>query len=248
MLLNDDFDALFAQSEGPVKKAHYKGKGRAWKKTEEDEDEDYVSPVKVRVPKHPKRHSGRRKSTRPSDASLVEDDPAEETELQQENEIVVLKPKQKAERKKPGPKPKAGKPKPGPKRKHHLSEEFVRDESDTEVEEQPSQIAEQPLSVVLPQTPMQKTPRPRGRPRKSQPQDSSQNTVQHSEGDGSVSLGNSAKAVQKAKSGTAGDSIGLSIDGAGNKSDGGDDSEIYQNWLSPLRQVRKRKSVGSDEE
>ncbi|KAF1973532.1 hypothetical protein BU23DRAFT_554157 [Bimuria novae-zelandiae CBS 107.79] len=166
---DEDDDELMIDVDEPQhsRKAHYKGKGRAWKKTSDDEDEDYKSPVKLK-PNQPKRKLGRRKSTQTTDgpAEVLETEELTEPQQQGEQEKVTVRPATQSSAQK------ANKKQRKPRRSNHLSEEFVRsDDSDTAAEdvEQPktkTEAVEKQAAVSA--SPMQKTPRKgRGRPRKS---------------------------------------------------------------------------------
>ncbi|KAL5383220.1 hypothetical protein PMIN03_011511 [Paraphaeosphaeria minitans] len=164
--VNDGGDELMLDSEEPQppRKTHYKGKGRAWKKTSDDEDQDYKSPVKVRS-SEPTRKTGRRKSTQTAeDPSEESASPAPAKQQRQEDQV----------NKKVDPVAQSFMPKPGkrprkPRKISHLSEEFVRDDSDTALEElKEPEIKTEPQKTQLIESasPVQKTPKKRGRPRK----------------------------------------------------------------------------------
>jgi hypothetical protein len=164
---HDDDDELMLESEEPrpPRKAHYKGKGRAWKKTSDDEDEDYRSPVKVKS-SQPTRKIGRRKSTQTAEDS-AEDPESEESEKQQRHEEQQVHKKAEPVVQRPTPQP--GKRPRKPRKISHLSEEFVKDDSDNALEERRAleAIAEpQKTQSINPTNPAQKTPKKRGRPRK----------------------------------------------------------------------------------
>lgn len=164
---NDDGGELMLDFDEPqpLRKAHYKGKGRAWKKTSDDEDQDYKSPVKVKS-SQPTRKLGRRRSTQ-----MVED-PTEEPESpapakqprQEEQANKKIEPVTKSPTPKPDKRPRK------PRKISHLSEEFVRDDSDTALDEhrEPEMKAEpEKTQSIDSASPAQKTPKKRGRPRKS---------------------------------------------------------------------------------
>jgi hypothetical protein len=126
-------------------KHHYKGKGRKWKKTQEDEDEDFKASVKPKLSKLPKRKLERRKSTQLSAASLRgyelgdEDEPQENRPSPRKLQLKLPPEVDAADADAAG----KAKQKRRPKRASHvLSEEFIRDDSDSEVEEQQHQSAE----------------------------------------------------------------------------------------------------------
>jgi len=155
----------------PPRKAHYKGKGRAWKKTSEDEDEDYVSPIKNRLSNQPKRQVGRRKSV---PTSYLQGEKEDDFELEEmSKDVSEQSPQEKIALpiRSPVQAQKVGNPKRKPRKTHSLSEEFVRDDSDTTPEGAPQLHAQtQPERVPEPAvaaTPKQKTPKKRGRPRKN---------------------------------------------------------------------------------
>jgi hypothetical protein len=164
---NDDDEELMLESEEPraQRKPHYKGKGRAWKKTSDDEDEDYRSPVKVK-PSQPTRKFGRRKSTQTAE-DLAEEPESEELAKQQQHEEQAHK---KVEPVAQSPTPKSGKRPRKPRKISHLSEEFVKDDSDAALEEHRELEAEaepERTQSITSISPAQKTPKKRGRPRKS---------------------------------------------------------------------------------
>ena len=174
---DDDDDELMLEPDepGPTPRAHYKGKGRAWKKTCDDEDEDYKSPVKGKQ-KQPKRQIGRRKSTQTTEQSndgFEDKEPIAEQQLGgQEQELVDPIVQSSAQ--------KASKKQRKPRRIHNLSEEFVRDDSDTaaeELRENNINLKHTKETTVLPRTPAQKTPKKRGRPRKSDPDSTLKSSV-----------------------------------------------------------------------
>ncbi|KAL1601720.1 hypothetical protein SLS60_006635 [Paraconiothyrium brasiliense] len=165
---DDDNDEQLVLEPGdpqPARKAHYKGKGRAWKKTSDDEDQDYKSPVKVKL-SQPTRKLGRRKSTQttesPAEAPRSEEHPQQLRQDEQEEMQVDPVPQDSVP--KPGKKPRK------PRKISHLSEEFVRDDSDTALDEQKGLVRkaepEKTQSIEF-TNPAQKTPKKRGRPRKS---------------------------------------------------------------------------------
>lgn len=165
---NDDEEAEKVDDEAmrdpeesqPPRKAHYKGKGRAWKKTSDDEDQDYKSPVKVKT-NQPTRKLGRRKS---SQTAPENEEPAIQ---QQEDE----KDKEQIDPAVQSPTPKGNKKTRKPRKISHLSEEFVRDDSDTAPEENKqskANIEPEKAQSLVPTTPAQVIPKKgRGRPRKS---------------------------------------------------------------------------------
>ncbi|KAJ4300703.1 hypothetical protein N0V90_002791 [Kalmusia sp. IMI 367209] len=158
----DEDDAMLDFEEPqPVKKAHYKGKGRAWKKTSEDEDEDFIAPAKNRAPNQPKRKLARRKSTQTQQVLAKELEHEVFEEQQQQDEIV----EEQIESTVHSPVQKGGKQKRKQRRVHHLSEEFVRDDSDTAPEEQ-QKLAMVKRPIIT--SPAKHAPKKgRGRPRKS---------------------------------------------------------------------------------
>lgn len=172
---NDDDELMLEPEEPqPARKAHYKGKGRAWKKTSDDEDQDYKSPVKVKLDQ-PTRKLGRRKSTQTietlADALGSEESPQQLRQDEEEEKQVDPVPQSPAA--KPGKKPRK------PRKISHLSEEFVRDDSDTAPDEHKGPARkvepEKTQSIGLVNL-AQKTPKKRGRPRKSnQPTPNSKN-------------------------------------------------------------------------
>ncbi|PVI07054.1 hypothetical protein DM02DRAFT_667179 [Periconia macrospinosa] len=243
----EETDVLAEQSDDLLPntgKAYYKGKGRAWRKTEEDEDEEFITKTKVKTPKQPKRVAGRRKSTQ--SVIHVQDEGEGEEAAQPSPEIVqnaspaVLSPSTKPPRKKPGPKPgskrsqnslgtiqkdqngslvlkapphsqgktpkpkkekvqeslvttpgsskKTGKQKSGPRKSQtlYLSEEFILNSSDTEMEEQPTE--ENGKELKIQRTPP-KPAKPRGRPRKSDQSILSKDTVDSDDDADSVDPG-----------------------------------------------------------
>ncbi|KAF2685501.1 hypothetical protein K458DRAFT_486395 [Lentithecium fluviatile CBS 122367] len=233
---------------GSGRKAHYKGKGRAWKKTSEDEDQDYVSPIKNKAGNQPKRKLGRRKSTAISEDLVREDD--DDDGMEEAEQEPVVKEVTKPVKKEPfvcSPAPKAEKAKRKPRRSHILSEEFVCDDSNSEVE-----IPQEEQKPPPPPTLVQKTPRPKGRPRKSDQTTSSKSTVTVEDDEeegfdaGSLSVKKATpKSEKKKKRGYSGLIEGFLEVG---RMDGvGDEEREGAEVVSPLRKPRKRKSGGEDE-
>lgn len=165
------FDAKESQ---PTRKAHYKGKGRAWKKTSDDEDEDYQSPAKVKS-SQPKKKLGQRKSNQTTQ-TLPEVE--ELTELQRQEEEDGEENLNNIESTSQNSLQKTGKRKQ--RRAHHLSEEFVQDEDDLDDTPEGFRLAGAKDKRIgndsFPATRLQKTPKKKGRRRKSdqefEPQDS----------------------------------------------------------------------------
>ncbi|CAI6338477.1 unnamed protein product [Periconia digitata] len=89
-------------------RAYYKGKGRAWRKTEEDEDEEFITKTKVDPP-NPAKRAGRRKSTQSAvyapDDSADREAPMATPAIAQNAPASISSPSSKPPRKKPGPKP-----------------------------------------------------------------------------------------------------------------------------------------------
>ncbi|OAG02574.1 uncharacterized protein CC84DRAFT_897957 [Paraphaeosphaeria sporulosa] len=169
---NYDGDELMLDPEElrPPRKAHYKGKGRAWKKTSDDEDQDYKSPVKVKS-SQPTRTIGRRKSTQTAeDPSEEPASPASTSSVPAKQQRQEAKVNKKFEPVTQSPTPNPGKRPRKPRKISHLSEEFVRDDFDTAPEEhKESEIKTEPQKTqsIESASPAQRTPKKRGRPRKS---------------------------------------------------------------------------------
>lgn len=131
-----DEDGILAEREDdlpPTGKRHYKGKGRAWKKTEEDEDEDFMTRTKIRTSKQPKR--SRRKSTQLTSIYAQDGDEGEgliaahpTPDAIQSASVAVASPSEKPPRRKPGPKP-------GSKRAQAASGDAQQDEGKGKVEQ-----------------------------------------------------------------------------------------------------------------
>jgi hypothetical protein len=243
MLIDDEDDSFDMQLEEPSYsggRAHYKGKGRAWKKTSEDEDQDYVSPVKIKGTNQPKRKLGRRKSTNISDDLVREVDELEEVEAPKVKEVVKEVKKEPVVR---NTTPKAEKPKRKPRKSQvHLSEEFVKDDSDTEAGDQ----QDQPPTLV---SPVHKTPKPKGRPRKSDQGASSKSTVMvNDDADSDALTPTQKKSTPKSQPRkTRGSIISMNNTPEGHRVSKNDEIEQDVTLLSPLRKPRKRKSGGSDD-
>lgn len=158
---DDEVTTGFGEPQ-PPKRAHYKGKGRAWKKTSDDEDEDYKSPAKEKS-MQPKRKFGRRKFSHtteiaPGAEELRKPDPQDNPKKE------CIEPTQ------PSPTQNANKKQRKPRKIHHLSEEFVVDddpEMAAEARTTESQEERGDENVVVSTNPAHKTPKKRGRPRKS---------------------------------------------------------------------------------
>lgn len=158
---DDEVPTGFGEPQ-PPKRAHYKGKGRAWKKTSDDEDEDYKSPAKEKS-MQPKRKFGRRKFSHtteiaPGAEELRKPDPQDNQKKE------CIEPTQ------PSPTQNANKKQRKPRKIHHLSEEFVVDEDpEMAVEARTTESQEErgDENVVVSTNPAHKTPKKRGRPRKS---------------------------------------------------------------------------------
>lgn len=179
----DDDDEVMGEFDEPqpLKKAHYKGKGRAWKKTSDDEDEDYKSPAKGKS-SQPKRKLGRRKSSQTS-ASVTGVEEIGKPNQHDGQEKEFIEPSQ------PSSTQKTDKKQRKPRKTHHLSEEYVKDEEDSEIApEDPRTIKSQDERAgenrVASVTPTKKTPKKKGRPRRPD-QDS---TPKHSSLTDSVTL------------------------------------------------------------
>ena len=245
MLLDPENDTIAVEAEESsyAGRRHYKGKGRAWKKTSEDEDEDYRSPIKIKGAQ-PKRKLARRKSA-PSENIVREDEDFEMEEESVAKEVVTEVKKEASVR---DTAPKAEKQKRKPRKSHTLSEEFVRDDSDTEFGEQQEQ-EQKPQSE---QKPVVTSPVHRILKLKMKSRDSVQSTppkattaVQDEDDFDTPSRKKTTPKSQPKKTRISINSRNGSPEGRGLDENG----EVEQDaaLLSPLRKPRKRKSTGSDE-
>lgn len=172
-MLVDDSDGdevvLNLEERRIPRKPHYKGKGRAWKKTSDDEDDDYRSPNRSQ-PSQPKKKLGRSKSIQKADLTTEVPEHEESVKSHRENE-------QELEQFHPATQTSmqlASKKQRKPRRSHHLSEEFVREDSDAtpgETKETETKMSLEKRQAIASANPVQKTPKSksRGRPRKSNP-------------------------------------------------------------------------------
>lgn len=229
-LLDEEEDTIAVRQERPPQtsaKRHYKGKGRAWKKAEEDEDQDYKSPVKTKGSNAPKRKTKPRKSIQRSD-SYVGDEVVSGAEEPLE-EPAVESPAQHA------PKPKGRRP----RKSHHLSEEFVRDDSDSDMEE--PQEEQQPIVAPI----VQKTPKPKGRVTKTYPSIASKGSIDSDEEEEEYTPGYKKLTPKGKPRKTRGSIISLG-ETPEDKMGDIEFQENEQDMVTPLRKMRKRQSLGSD--
>jgi hypothetical protein len=246
MLLDHENGTIAVEAEEPTysgRRAHYKGKGRAWKKTSEDEDEDYRSPLKVKGMNQPKRKLGRRKSVPISENTIPGGD---ELNMEEEHAAIEVVAEVKKEAGVRGTGSKVEKQKRKPRKSHTLSEEFVRDDSDSEIVEQNEQNP-QPEQKPAIASPAHKILKLKIRNRKSDESPPSKGTTaidDHSE-HSTPSGKKTTPTSQPKKMRVSIVSRNSSPEGHGAAENGEMEQDVA--LLSPLRKPRKRKSAGSDE-
>jgi hypothetical protein len=229
------------------RKAHYKGKGRAWKKTSEDEDEDFKSPVKIKVAQ-PKRQLARRKSA-PMSLNVVQDEDDLDVEMEPATKPAIKTKSGPGIRGRPPnvrkSLSKAEKPKRKLKKSSTLSEEFVREDSDTEMEDERDQEDQQEQTPVI-ASPVHRILKLKMRKGSFDRLTPSKDTsiINEDEDSGSPSRKKSTPKSQSRKTRLSIVSRKSSVENIVTDENG--DVEYDVKLLSPLQKPRKRKSVGSD--
>lgn len=190
---NGDEEIDLEPEDRHPRRAHYKGKGRAWKKTSDDEDGDFKAPIKIKTPTQPKRQTARRKSAQMNQAPVLESelDKAEERNTKDDKKDEQAESSTQNNAQSSGKKPRK------PRRSNHLSEEFVRDDSDTALEEPPKPASAKKTAAA---NSSKSTPKKKGRPRKSDQASASKEPVKREPNDkpsASGSAGSSKKETPK---------------------------------------------------
>lgn len=150
---------MLEETPQPPRKAR---KGRAWRKNSDEEDQDYKSPAKIKS-SQPTRKVDRRKSNQDAE-DMMEEPESPEKQRQGDRANKGVEPATQSPTSKAGKKPRK------PRKISHLSEEFVKDDSDTameELQEPKSKVEPEKTQAIAMTNPAQKTPKKKGRPRKS---------------------------------------------------------------------------------
>lgn len=240
---SDDIDSETAALDDEVpsqsgRRTHYKGKGRAWKKTEEDEDRDYRSQAKPKPLTKPKRKVGRRRSNQVSE-DIVRDD-EREVENAQRGKLDVASIDQ-------SPSQRMGKQKRRPRKINHLSEEFVKDDSKIKMDERPPPQLQADHEV--PKSP-EHLAKDEGTSQNADRSIAAKSTLQVAEAksESPEILRHSRSSTPSSKAQKSRELKDLLVSPREVESIVIDDRKNSQNVLNPVREQRKRKSVSSDDD